>query len=183
MIYLLTDNYYLSIGIQEAFKEKNIEVTYITTPELGKLYSEALISEHAIFLIAMQNLLAAKKIIRKVTRSGARFCLFIDKFKDESPLKPLNGIIYLDIRKDALVDTVNHITKNDTLRKSILNLTDEERIVLDELSNGRNINYAARKLHINIKAAYRYKISALRRMGIGSMNAKSLQIYRCVRGL
>lgn len=176
MIYLISEDNFFAIGVMTTLNAAGIKVAHTTIEEFNNLN---VISSDIVLLCAhsRSNSQALSQLIRE---TEGRVVYFVDALLDEHIVR-LNskGVIFKKTSKDELVKTIKNML-NGELHITSIYLSQKEVTIMNLLTQQKNVYSISKLLNISVKTVFTHKLSALHKLGLNRLNARSVLLYESV---
>lgn len=164
-MYVLSDDYFFSLGMSTVFKGigESVEILPFNIQQADD--DLRFLEAGDTLLLAVEFMDVVNKLLHYLSKKDVRVCLFINNSKGYEQYSGFNGIVSRRTPRYLMVRAVKRALKGDALRRITENLTQKERAVMDGLSTGASIAQVAQRLNITEKTVYNHKRKATQRMG------------------
>ncbi|MCK6964513.1 hypothetical protein [Enterobacter bugandensis] len=184
MVYVMSDDYYFSLGIQAVYAETGRDIGIIPCTCEDDLRRTGRLSDTDTLLLAIENMDVLHRVLVLLSARKTRVALFLKMVRGCEEYTRLNGVIRRQIAPSALFRDVTRSVRFNRVRKAVTGLTFPQRFVLERLVRGRSHLSIAGELRVSGKSVYGYKNAGLARLGLsGRMNCRNLLIYSCLARL
>jgi DNA-binding NarL/FixJ family response regulator len=181
MIYVISDDYYFSLGVQTVFAETDQNIRIIPYSDDDWIPQIRQLTDTDILLLAVENTAVLRIILRMLSAKRTRVSLFLKNISSSDEFIRQTGVIRRQIPVESLIKDVTQAIRHNGARKVVNHLTFSQRFVLESLTRGSSLSKIAETLHISEKMVYGHKSNALNRLGLTSeMNCRNLLIYSCL---
>lgn len=165
-IYILTQNFYLYAGINNALKEHlNAKIIHITFDEVYDLLKKHFFLSDDVFILSSEFATLDFSSLLLLSESGAKTIIsrnnFRFNYRDIFNFAEIPQNFYLSDLLQAIHLTPS-IRKSTTLPK----ITEREKSILFYISSGIDIYVVSEMLNISHKTTYQHLQNALKKVGI-----------------
>lgn len=169
MIYLASDDRFFILGAKAVFDSANKDVTLIDVDRDKELSDKMSFTGEDILLIALEKTDAIPPLLAIARRHGTKVLLIMDNASDNvqsvlSKKMPLEALLPL-LEADAA-----HL-------QDLLFLTRQEIKIMRALTTGKTPYNLAKELNLSVKTVCSHKVSALKKLGLNHLNARSVLLF------
>lgn len=176
MIYLASNDSYFTLGVTALFSSINTEVGIILFNEDGLAILPKLTHDDTLIL-AIERAETLTQLLTSARTQGAKALLIMDN-ASERTMKNINqwsrGVLSKKMPLDSLPQ---FIEANCAHLKDLSFLTAREINIMGSLATGKTPYGISRELNLSVKTIFTHKISALKKLGLNHLNARSLLIF------
>ena len=177
MIYLASDDRYFILGVKAIFRSLNKSVTVIPLNEQGETVVLPELTSDDTLLLAVEQTHTLTQLLTLARCRRARALLLMDNASDRT----LNnialwsqGVLSKKMPLDYLPELVG---AGFAYLKDLSFLTAREMNIMGSLATGKTPAGISKELNISVKTIFSHKISALKKLGLNHLNARSLLIF------
>ena len=177
MIYLACDDSYFTLGVITLFAaiSKNVTIIDIAMDQVTVVIPHFNREDTLILAIERTDLLT--KLLTSARKQGTRTLLIMDNASErtmENIKQWSQGVLSKKMQLDTLplfLDT------NFAYLKDLSFLTRREIDIMGWLATGKTPYGISRELNLSVKTIFSHKLSALKKLGLSHLNARSLLIF------
>lgn len=177
MIYLVSDDHYFILGVEAIFRAQNKYVTIIPLNAVGKNLVTPELTRDDTLILAIERTDTLTCLLIWARRHGTQTLLLMDN-ASERDLENISlrsqGVLSKKMSSDSLLQFVD---TGLTYLKDLSFLTSREINVMGSLATGKTPYYISQELNLSVKTVFSHKVSALKKLGLSHLNARSLLIF------
>ncbi|QXN60542.1 helix-turn-helix transcriptional regulator [Serratia fonticola] len=177
MIYLATDDYYFSLGVEAIFHGLNRPITLIPLDEADDTGVLPTLTSDDTLLLAVEQTEMLTLLLVWARCQGARALLIMDN----ASARTLNNITQWSqgvlSKKMPLANLPLCVGAGCAHLKDLSFLTAREISIMGSLAGGKTPHRISRELNLSVKTIFSHKLSALKKLGLNHLNARSVLIF------
>lgn len=174
MIYLASDDSFFTLGTEATFSAAHIVVTQIDANVTKEALSKVIFNSKDILVIAIEQADIIIDLMATARRQDAKVLLVMDNASDSTFSSIHQGVLPKKMPLEALLPLLEG---DETYLQNLQRLTRQEVKIMRELTTGKTPYYLAKELNLSVKTICSHKVSALKKLGLNHLNARSMIIF------
>ncbi|MGL5387638.1 MAG: helix-turn-helix transcriptional regulator [Serratia sp. (in: enterobacteria)] len=184
MIYLASDDSYFLLGVKALFQSLNKNVAYIPVDEADGLGAIPVLTCDDTLILAVERADTLTQLLTWTRRHDARALLLMDN-ASERTLENITlwsqGVLS---KKMPLANLAACVEAGHAHLKDLSFLTGREMNIMGSLATGKTPYCISQELNLSVKTIFSHKLSALKKLGLNHLNARSVLIFgKILQGL
>ncbi|HGM5491311.1 TPA: response regulator transcription factor [Serratia fonticola] len=177
MIYIISDDNYFSLGAEEIFLSAREKVTTINANSHKDKLRTLSFTSSDVLILSVENA-EIITLMLAIARFSSSKVLFVVDNTSERTMININSWSQGVLSKKTPTHLFARVVDIDmSYLKAVPLLTLRETCVMNYLAQGKTPYKISKELNISIKTVCAHKISALRKLGLNHLNARSVLIY------
>ena len=177
MIYLASDDRYFILGVETIFCALNKIVTIISLNDEGETTDIPDLTCDDTLILAVEHTSTLTQLLTWARRNGTRTLLLMDNASQRT-LENINLWSQRVLSKKMPLDNLPQFVETGfAYLKDLSFLTAREINIMGSLATGKTPHRISRELNLSVKTIFSHKLSALKKLGLNHLNARSLLIF------
>lgn len=177
MIYLASDDRYFILGVETLFRARNNLVTIIPLNETGDTDSIPGLTSNDTLILAVEQTNTLTRLLTWARYNDAQVLMLMDN----ASARTLDNISQWSqgvlSKKMALDHLPQLVDAGGAHLKDLSFLTAREISIMELLATGKTPYRISRELNLSVKTIFSHKLSALKKLGLNHLNARSVLIF------
>ncbi|MGL5389652.1 MAG: helix-turn-helix transcriptional regulator [Serratia sp. (in: enterobacteria)] len=177
MIYLASDDRYFILGVETLFCALKKPLTIIPLNEVGETVVIPALTHDDTLILAVEQTHTLTRLLTWARRHDARALLLMDNASErtlDNITQWSQGVLS---KKMPLVSLPLCVEAGNAHLKDLSFLTAREINIMGSLATGKTPYRISRELNLSVKTIFSHKLSALKKLGLNHLNARSVLIF------
>lgn len=177
MIYLAADDRYFALGVEAIFQGLNQPFTLLPLNETGEIGFIPTLTHRDTLILAVEQADTLTRLLTWARQHHTRALLIMDNTSTrtlENITQWTQGVLS---KKMPLTNLPLCVEGGFAHLKDLSFLTARERSIMRALATGKTPLRISRELNLSVKTIFSHKLSALKKLGLNHLNARSVLIF------